>query len=327
MKKKLLGLALCLPLVVAAVTGAALAADAGGGTTTPPVNGPVTNKVYEKATIEYDETNGFTVTCEGLTAGEQYALLMLKTNGEDSTPPTSIAEEDIMYIDQDAATTENKVTFSNFKPKTLTTSKFILGGKFTNEQGQAVTSPLLLGTVKVSGVEVTGKVYYRRFVNPLSASVALIDSEGNTVDTVTTTTTSTDTDENALIESSYSFSGVAPGEGYKVVVTKPSHCRYILTDVNISGDQSTVPLPDISMVDLAGDVYSAEGDTTDTIGQADLTLLLQVFLETATDEGGISAPEADINNSGQVNSSDLTILLQNFLQDQIVVSANSTPST
>ena len=141
MKKSSWKWVLCLALAVVMLACTALAATA------PDV------AAVSGANVTVGNDGKLTVTVNNLTAGKQYALLQVKVQSNAATaadlvanPPSySVSEDNILYIDQAAA--DGTVTFSNFLPKSMSTSLFVLGG---GDEAQVV------GAMVTQGVSVKG---------------------------------------------------------------------------------------------------------------------------------------------------------------------------
>lgn len=150
MKKNWLKWALCLVLAVAMLTCVATAAIEQGDVAAD----------ANAATITVTDGK-LTVVANG-TADKQYVLIQVKTDLKADTAealltaakaaqsaPYDLNEDKIFYIDQDAAASNGKVTFSNFQPKSAATSLFILGGE---------AEPQIIGAMVAHGVTVGGTV-------------------------------------------------------------------------------------------------------------------------------------------------------------------------
>ncbi len=179
--KKLLRILLLTALLTAALGVCALAAEpteAGvydirgtGATLTP--------KTAAGETIGVDNTDTsypgyyagavkFTVSANGLTAGNQYLLLVVK-----GTENVTVSAETIVYIDQAAAESDGKIEFTAY-PSALTKgsySVYIIGADKPFSAGPAATfsyyQPYTLGDVDGDGK-----------INPLDALAILQHSAG-----------------------------------------------------------------------------------------------------------------------------------------------------
>ena len=226
-------------------------------------------------TVDYDSASGvYTASYNGTTSGNQYAILVVKYDGED-TSDYSISEDTIMYIDQKAAT-DTGVSF-DFIPRSTPDCVVLLGGEFDGAE-----SPVVLGTLVGKGVTVSGSVKYQG--SSSQATVSLTDKATGEV------LYSTQTDTNGA----YSFDSVALGE-YNLFVTKKSYLTYTRA-IEIAEEAI---LDEVDITKLAGDI-NASGK----VNSEDLTTLLRNF--NGEDES------ADINGTGKVNSEDLSALLSSF---------------
>lgn len=261
--KKWLRLGLCLGLLVTALTCSALAATDGY---TTDIDGTVT----------YDAASGkYTAVYTGVTAGEQYALLVVRGTPEDYT----ISENTLMHIDQMAA--GSSISFT-FVPRSTPDCVVLLGGKFADGE-----SPKVLGTLIGQGVTVSGSVTLQGRTDYSGATVTLTGG-----DTYTAVTNST---------GSYSIDGVAAGE-YTLKITMPGYLSYTKTTLTVA-EETTVPAKNllggdvnadtqVTITDLnsvlsnymAGGTNAADinGDTQVTI--ADLSIVLSNYMANATVE-------------------------------------------
>ena len=257
--KQWIRLGLCTALLAAALACTALAAEGEGS-------------VYGTGGVSWDGTK-CTVTCDGLTNGNQYVLLMVKD-------PSSINDEGVMYIDQ-AAAADGAVTFEDFIPKDLPgdgqTWTALLGGEFNGE-----TSPKEIGTLTFGyGLPVNGTVTLEGRTNYTGATVTL------TGESSFTTATGAD--------GAYTFASVAPGT-YTMTITMPGYLSHTINSLAVN-EPVTVAAKEL----LGGDI-SADGQVTID----DLNMLVRVYGEEA---GGNAA---DINGNNQVEVSDLSLVLWNY---------------
>ena len=195
--KQWIRLGLCTALLAAALACTALAAEEGS--------------VYGTGGVSWDGTK-CTVTCDGLTNGNQYVLLMVKD-------PSSINDEGVMYIDQ-AAAAGGKVSFEGFIPKDWPTDgqtwTALLGGEFTDG-----ASPKTIGTLTFGeGVPVSGKVTLQGRASHAGATVALSGADGASF------TAQTGTD------GSYTFASVAPGT-YTMTITMPGYLSHTINGLAV----------------------------------------------------------------------------------------------
>lgn len=237
--KKWLRLGLCLGLLVTALTCSALAATDGY---TTDVSGTVT----------YDAASGkYTAAYSGVTAGEQYALLVVKGTPEDY----SVSEGTLMYIDQTAASSTISFTFI---PKSTPDCVVLLGGKFADGE-----SPKVLGTLIGQGVAVSGSVTLQGRSDCSGATVTLAGGD--------TYTAQTDA------SGAYYLDGVAAGS-YTLKITMPGYLSYTKNNLEVE-DETTVPAKNL----LGGDVNA---DTQVTI--ADLNSVLSNYMATGSNAADIN---------------------------------------
>lgn len=96
-----------------------------------------------------DNGKSFTVTYEGANSGEEYVVLIVKTNAGakspyDASEYNAAKEENIIYINQGPAD-GTTITFDKFIPMVPANAVVLLGGVFDGD----VTSPVILGELKV----------------------------------------------------------------------------------------------------------------------------------------------------------------------------------
>lgn len=269
--KKMIRLGLCLGVLAAALTCSALAAEgvATDGWTT----------ANENCTVTYADGK-YTASYAGTIEGNQYALLVVKAKDGVYEP---ISDDTIMYIDQKRAT-ETGVSFE-FIPKSTPDCVVLLGGVFEDKGGEAVTSPVTLGTLEGKGVTVSGSVALQGRSNHSGATVTLSDGSG----TVATTQTGAD--------GGYTFDSVEIGD-YTLTITMPGYLSYTKTSLTV--DEIT----QVESKTLQG------GDVNETpdnyVNADDLLIILDNFIKE------IKYPAMDINNDGYINVDELGIVLDNF---------------
>lgn len=262
-------LVLCAAALTALLTGAALAAE---GTAT---EGYTTAK--ENCTVTYDENAGtYTASYNGAQDGKQYALLVVKYDGADTSHYT-ISKDTIMYIDQ--AEAENNTVSFKFIPRSTPDCVVLLGGTF-----DGATSPLVLGTLTAQGVTVSGSVTLQGRSDYSGATVTLTSESG-----IYSGTTGSD--------GSYTISGVPEGT-YQLQITMPGYLSYVKEGLEVDATPITTPTL------LGGDVNATPDGN---INGQDLAIILENFLKTAR-EG------VDINGDERINGVDLSIVLTNFLK-------------
>lgn len=237
----------------------------------------------------YPFNDDFTVSFDGADAQEYYTLLMVKATVSEAgvyDPSYSITEENILYIDQKLSGADRSISFE-VRPSSVQSSVLLLGGSFDQA---ALSSPVVLGVVRLNGVEVAG-------------AVALQGRASGKLDQVTVTvhpsagdpwTFSTDT------AGGYDFSGIPPGT-YRLKVEKAGYLSYERLSLALSTDAA------LSTISLKGGDINGDGQVTST----DLSTLLSIYLNTTT-------ATSDINGDGQVTSTDLSILLANYLVSRTV---------
>ena len=265
--KQWIRLGLCTALLAAALACTALAAEEGS--------------VYGTGGVSWDGTK-CTVTCDGLTNGNQYVLLMVED-------PSSINDEGVMYIDQ-AAAVDGAVTFEDFIPKDLPgdgqTWTALLGGEFNGE-----TSPKQIGTLT--------------FGYGATIAVPEVDVSFSGTRTAPELTLSNGAGEELTFtlgsDGNYTVSGVTDGT-YTLTVSKRSHLTYT-REIVVSNAAVVGGIPEIKL--LAGDVNS-----DDFINSMDISAVLQVYLES-----GLQNAAPDINEDGNVNSMDISSVLTNYLKN------------
>ena len=229
-------------------------------------------------TVTYDSDSGkYTASCSDVQEGNQYALLVVKYDGED-TSNYSISEDTIMYIDQMAADSSG-VSF-DFIPRSTPDCVVLLGGDFDGAE-----SPVVLGTLVGKGVTVSGSVdYYNYDTNPWGVNVAVETTAGTQV-------------TNFMTETDGAFTTTIPEDTYHFVVTAKGYLTHT-EEVIISADSGEIV---ISYKSYAGDT-----DGTGAINPTDLSFLL-------ADINSIDPyRDTDLDNSGAVNVTDLSILLGNL---------------
>ncbi|MCL1817254.1 MAG: S8 family serine peptidase [Clostridiales bacterium] len=138
----------------------------------------------------------------------------------------------------------------------------------------------------------SGKILYHK--SPRPATVTLLDSNQNPIDS-----TQTDTNGNYTITA-------PPGTGYTLKVTKPGYCSYTINNLPLTLGED---IEAINIMNLAGDV---NGDGF--VNAQDLVYLLSEF-----NHAPVNWQYADINGSGIVNAVDLTYILACFNKANVVV--------
>lgn len=278
MKKNWLKWALCLVLAVGLLTCVASAA-------------------IEQADVAADTGTTITVTDGKLTvvtpgtAGTQYVLIQVKTSLEAdnasalltaakaaTTAPYELSEDTITYIDQDAAATDGKVTFSNFQPKSATTSLFVLGGD---------AEPKIIGAMVGNGVTVTGTVTVKGAA--ATDTTATVELNGETKTVALTNGVGT-----------YSFESVPDGSyTLKVSGTAGKYVarEYAVTVAGVEVEQNAEICP-------KGDA-SNDGEVT----AADFTQVVRHV------KGALTLTDykfacGDINGDGELSANDFTQVLR-----------------
>ena len=234
----------------------------------------------------YPFDDNFTVECDVLDAQEQYVLLMVKTEVTpegilDGETPYTISEENILYIDQKSSEADGTISF-NVWPSSLESGVLLLGGSFDQS---GLSSPIILGTVYLSGVTVSGTVTYLGSSTP---NVLLHPAEGSDINGI-------------VLGQTYTVNNVPPG-AYTLNLQKIGHLRYN-TSVSVSD------------VDMSGPSVSLKGGDTNSdayINATDLSAVLVLF-----GSSGISNNGCDVNEDTYINASDLSVVLTNFGQSSI----------
>lgn len=250
MKAKFLRKALCALAFAAVLCGGAFAAE----------------------NYNQDASGAYTVDYTGK-AGEYYAILVVDGIYEDGKMPT-ITEDSIIYISQETADAEGKVSFANFKTKNDHDGTVYIGGS-------DLDSAVLLGYVKAptTGSKVSGSV----------TSDSGSPAESNV--TLTSTTDSSKTFTATTKDGTYEIT--VPNDTYKFVVTKKAHLSYTKNELAVSEDV-------VKDVKLVGGDTNADG----TINYRDLN---SVIVEYNT-----AGETADINGDGTVNYRDLNVIITNY---------------
>ncbi len=250
MKAKFLRMALCALAFAAVLCGGAFAAE----------------------TYNQDASGAYTVDYTGK-AGGYYAILVVDGIYEDGKMPT-ITEDSIIYISQETADAEGKVSFADFKTKNDHNGTVYIGGS-------DLDSAVLLGYVKapLTGSKVSGSV---------------TSDSGSPVESNVTLTSTTDSSKTFTVPTTDgAYEITVPNDTYKFVVTKKAHLSYTKNELAVSEN-------------VVKDVELKGGDVTldDTINIRDITALIAVY---NTDDA-----TADVNGSGTVDIRDLTVLLGNY---------------
>ncbi len=250
MKAKFLRKALCALAFAAVLCGGAFAAE----------------------NYNQDASGAYTVDYTGK-AGEYYAILVVDGIYEDGKMP-AITEDSIIYISQETADAEGKVSFANFKTKNDHDGTVYIGGS-------DLDSAVLLGYVKAptTGSKVSGSV----------TSDSGSPAESNV--TLTSTTDSSKTFTATTKDGTYEIT--VPNDTYKFVVTKKAHLSYTKNELAVSEDV-------VKDVKLVGGDTNADG----TINYRDLN---SVIVEYNT-----AGETADINGDGTVNYRDLNVIITNY---------------
>lgn len=127
-------------LLAAAVLVSAMTCTAFAGDYTADKNDDAAKYVGTVTTA--DEGKSFTVSYDKATAGEQYAVLIVKLNSDGTY--NAADENNIIYINQDAAASDGTITFEGLIPMTSANAIVLLGGVFAGQE-----SPVILGELKV----------------------------------------------------------------------------------------------------------------------------------------------------------------------------------
>jgi hypothetical protein len=136
MKRKCRAAALLLALTLALGSSTALAANTNETTVEKGDSSHVSSAELNSA------KNAVTLQLTGLTAGEQYLVVMLRGTKESVTTPT---ENNILYIDQNAADSDGKLKFEVY-PKSVQDSVIMIYGADSSPFIAAVlNAPFILG--------------------------------------------------------------------------------------------------------------------------------------------------------------------------------------
>lgn len=256
MKTKFLRKALCTLAFAAVLCGGAFAAE----------------------TYNQDSNGAYTIDYTG-TAGSYYAILVVDgTYDENQTP--IITADSIIYISQETAGENGKVSFANFKTKNDHDGTVYLGGS-------DLESAVLLGYVKApsTGSKVSGTVTSDSG-SPVESNVTLTSTTDSAkVFTVTTT------------DGAYEIT--VPNDTYKFVVTKKAHLSYTKNELAVSADLT-------KDVELNGGDANGDG----TVNYRDLNVAI---VEYNTVNG-----TSDVNGDGVVNYRDLNITITNYNANAVV---------
>lgn len=257
MKAKFLRKALCALAFAAVLCGGAFAAE----------------------TYNQDASGAYTVDYTGK-AGEYYAILVVDGIYEDGKMPT-ITEDSIIYISQETADAEGKVSFADFKTKNDHDGTVYIGGS-------GLDSAVLLGYVKAptTGSKVSGSV--------TSDSGSPVESNV----TLTSTTDSSKTFTVTTADGAYEIT--VPNDTYKFVVTKKAHLSYTKNELAVNADV-------VKDVELKGGDLNAD----EVVNFDDLLSILAAY--------NTVADSADVNADGKINFDDLLVLLSNYSAKATVV--------
>lgn len=287
MKKSSWKLVLCLALAAVMLMCTALAAIEQGDVA-----------AADGATITVGSDGKLTVAVSGLTANKQYVLLQVKVDSDAETAAALLAnppayevgtEDTILYIDQDAAATGGSVSFSNFLPKSVSTSLFVLGGD---------DQPKIVGALKANGVSVKGKVSSYNTKN--ATTVTLSNATG---DSYTATIPAESTSDAGAKAQDFEVTGVPAGT-YDLKVTKAGHLSYTVTGV-VVGD-TEVDLSASSKAYSLMTLLCADIDGNDRSNASDLATFRTDFGKTTGN------PLTDCDGNGRRNAQDLAAFRLGF---------------
>ncbi|HCU07972.1 MAG TPA: hypothetical protein DF480_03215 [Clostridiales bacterium] len=229
----------------------------------------------------YPFSDDFTVSYNSADAQEYYTLLMVKASVNESgglDAPYEITEDNILYIDQKSSEVDGSISF-DVRPSSVESSVFLLGGSF-DQSGE--TSPVMLGAVHLSGVEISGTLEY----------------SGSSIPTITLTPAVGPALQGVVSSNTFLISGVPSGT-YTLDIQKIGHLLYhsnlVVSDVGI-----VIPLITLKGGDTNADLYVNASDLSNVLGQFG--------------SSGISENGCDINEDTYINASDLSIVLANFGQ-------------
>jgi len=294
--KRVLSLMLVLAMTVAlfAVPAAAVAPE------------DVTILANTGATITANETGdvkSFTVSYTGCIANKPYILLVVQATLGDSITSASqisgsnysVSENTILYIWNEVADSTGTVTFTSVYPKAVTNSVFLLGGEFNSP----TTSPVILGGVKVAGINVSGTVTlgYDGYYGATAPVAELYDADGKFIkDTPVALNGTTGT---------YTFTAVPTDATYLVCVKLAGHIS-TWTNVTIAATDTEKAVSDITL-------YGGDIDCQFEVNGYDLDIILKNY--------GIPVSEAndaraDIDCQGEINPYDLNAVLNAYSERQ-----------
>lgn len=296
--RKMLRLGLCVGVLAAALTCSALAAEgvATDGWTT----------ANENCTVTYNAASkNYTASYTGAKAGNQYALLVVKGTVSESGELPPINDNTIMYIDQMPATADG-VSFT-FIPKSTPDCVVLLGGVFEDKDGEAVTSPVTLGTLKGQGTTVSGSVSVSNAAKAMTIELYQQGTTTNPVYTVTIPAASS----GGSAKREFSLDGVAEGT-YDLKVTQEGNTDYWITGVPVGSDPLTLPE---TITPPCGDI---NGDNTVNLDDLGVLISSGNYNKKSTDAQN---SEADLNGDGGINIDDLGIILssKNYNKGEIKV--------
>ena len=142
--KRMIHSLLAAAVLVSAMTCTAFAAttDYSVDSTSPEADKTM-DAPYVGEIVPSADGKSFTVSYDGAKSGEQYVLLIVKLNSDGTY--NAADENNIIYINQDAAASDGTITFEDLIPMTSANAVVLLGGVFDGD----VTSPVVLGELKV----------------------------------------------------------------------------------------------------------------------------------------------------------------------------------
>lgn len=231
--------------------------------------------------LTYPFSDDFTVSYDGADAQEYYTLLMVKADVNESgglDTPYSLTEDNILYIDQKLSGVDGSISF-DVRPSSVESSVFLLGGSFDQS---GLTSPVMLGTAHLSGVEVSGTVEY----------------SGSSVPAVSLTPAAGPALQGVVSANAFLISGV-PAGSYTLEIQKIGHLLYN-SNIAVADSNVIVPLITLKGGDTNADLYVNASDLSNVLGQFG--------------SSGISENGCDINEDTYINASDLSSVLANFGQ-------------
>ncbi len=227
------------------------------------------------------EKINFSYNGEKLT-GDQYVVMMV----EGTAKPDTISAENILYIDQQAATSTG-VLFEIY-PKAQKDSVVLLSGNIDDENKQVVVATL--DYPEPTGYSISGTVVSYNPTNPITVTLYKDGVATQYRTTISAGTGSGEVTQNFAIDN-------VPSDTYDLVVEKIGHLKYTIRNININ---KPIELSNIIM--KCGDV-----DNSGRIDFGDLSLVVDFrnygLIKTEENEN------CDLDGSGRIDFTDLTMIV------------------